>query len=266
MIAFTLKDYRFVLKVIKDRPCFLRSESTPVKIISRQEVMDRYRNVRHQDHVGRLVDTQEFENLRFRRKRFTRELLREFRLAAREAVTVESDFVTIHHCYMQRRVVPLPLYIASEPDPEIVREIILDFGYFLKDLASVGIFPTDLFNVWNCGITSRRRVVLFDYDDVMSLRHVHFRAKPTAHTYWEELQLEEDRIAAGPNDFFIDEMERYLGLPRSLMGAFRKVHGDLFTLEYWDSMQTKVRRGEVVSIIPYDRSRRFENRTFSDAS
>ena len=263
MIAFTLRDFRFILKVIKDRPCFLRSQNRPVKIVSRKEVMERYRNIRHQDHVGRLVDTQEFENLRFKRKRFTRELLREFRLAAREAVTIDADYVTIHHCYLQRRVVPLPMYIASEPDPEVVRGIILDFGYFLKDITSVGIFPTDLFNIWNCGVTSRRRVVLFDYDDVASLRHIRFSDKPAAHTYWEEIQSEEDRIAAGPNDFFIDEMERYLGIPQPLMGAFRRIHGDLFTLRYWHRMQNRVKRGDVVNIIPYDRSRRFKNRPTS---
>jgi len=75
---------------------------------------------------------------------------------------------------------------------------------------TVGIFSTDLFNIWNCGVTSRRRVVLFDYDDAASLLHIRFRDKPAARSYWEEIQSEEDRIAAGPNDFFIDEMERYL--------------------------------------------------------
>ncbi len=266
MIGFTLRDFRFVFKVVKDRPCYLRSQNRPNKIISRPEVMERYRNVRRQDHVGRLVDTQEFENLRFRRKRFAPALLREFRLAATEAVTIDRDYVTIHHCYLQRRVVPLPMYIADEPDPEVVRGVILDYGYCLKDLASVGIFPADLFNIWNCGVTSRRRVVLFDHDDVTSLRHIQFRTKPRPRSEWEELQKEEDRIAAGPNDFFIDEIERFLGIPLPLMGVFKKIHGDLFTVRYWSKLQGQVNRGDVVNIIPYDRSRRFENRLYPHTS
>jgi isocitrate dehydrogenase kinase/phosphatase len=71
MTVFTLPDYSYVFKVIKDRPCFLRSAAMTDKTSTRREVMDQYALVCRRDRVGRLVDTQEFENLRSGRRRRT---------------------------------------------------------------------------------------------------------------------------------------------------------------------------------------------------
>ena len=257
MIVFTLRDYDFVFKVIKDHPCYLRSSDQTAKSTSRQEVMARYELVRHRDRVGRMVDTQEFENLRFRRRRFSDQLLSEFALAAREAATLESQHVVIHHLYVQRRVTPLLMYLRQEKDPELIRRVVLDFGYFLKDLAATGIFPSDIFNIWNYGVTRRRRVVLFDYDDVLPLETANFREKPLPRDEFEEMQSEQEWIVAMPHDFFMDEIERFSGIPDRLRAAFRSVHADLYKAEFWSDMQERVRNGEVVDITPYDRSRKF---------
>jgi len=257
MIGFTLADFDYVFKVIKDRPCFLRSTDVTGKRIDRDEVRERYNLVCHRDRVGRLVDTQEFENLRFRKKRFSPELLREFKLAAREVTEVNSEYVVIDHLYVQRKVVPLPMFLMREKDPEVIRRVIIDFGYFLKDLAATGIFPYDLFNTWNYGVTYRSRVVLFDYDDVQPLERANFRQKPEPRDDTEELMDEEDRIVTESDDFFIDEIERYSGIPYPLKRAFDSVHGDLYQLTFWRDMQRRVRRGEVVDNTPYDQSKRF---------
>ncbi len=116
MLVFTLPDYNFVFKVIKDRPCFLRSEDITNKRTKREEVMEKYELVRRRDRVGRMVDTQDFENLRFKRKRFSRQLLSEFRQAAEETVSCEDDYVVIKHLYLQRKVIPLPMYLEQERD------------------------------------------------------------------------------------------------------------------------------------------------------
>jgi isocitrate dehydrogenase kinase/phosphatase len=105
-----------------------------------------------------MVDTQEFENLRFRRARFSPELLAEFVEAARESVAIDREFVVVRHLYVQRKVMPLPMYLENERDPETLRRVVLDFGYFLRDLAAAGIFLGDLFNTWNYGVTCRRIV------------------------------------------------------------------------------------------------------------
>jgi isocitrate dehydrogenase kinase/phosphatase len=257
MTVFTLPDYNYVFKVIKDRPGFLRSAAVTDKTSTRREVMDQYALVCRRDRVGRLVDTQEFENLRFRRERFDKQLLAELRQAAQDAVTIDDDHVVIRHAYVQRKVTPLPMFMVEETDPEALRRTILDFGYFLKDLAATGIFPSDLFNTWNYGVTKRGRVVLFDYDDVIPIERASFSRKPRAYDESEELAPEEDRIVATANDFFIDEMQSYSGIPQRLKGVFEIVHGDLFTVEFWRSLKDQVGAGELVDITPYDRAMKF---------
>jgi isocitrate dehydrogenase kinase/phosphatase len=257
MTVFTLPDYNYVFKVIKDRPGFLRSAAVTDKTSTRREVMDQYALVCRRDRVGRLVDTQEFENLRFRRERFDKQLLAELRQAAQDAVTIDDDHVVIRHAYVQRKVTPLPMFMVEESDPEALRRTVLDFGYFLKDLAATGIFPSDLFNTWNYGVTKRGRVVLFDYDDVIPIERASFSRKPRAYDESEELAPEEDRIVATANDFFIDEMQSYSGIPQRLKGVFEIVHGDLFTVEFWRSLKDQVGAGELVDITPYDRAMKF---------
>jgi len=133
-------------------------------------------------------------------------------------VTIDGEFVTISHLYVQRKVNPLPLFLQDEKDPEIIRKVILDFGYFLKDLSATGLFPCDLFNTWNYGVTQRVRVVLFDYDDIQPLEEVNFRIKPQPRDELAELEPEENWIMASSVDFFLDEMDRYSGLPNPLKG------------------------------------------------
>lgn len=257
MTVFTLPDYEYVFKVIKDRPCFLRSGAVTDKTSSRRDVMDQYAFVCRRDRAGRLVDTQEFENLRFRRSRFGEELLEELRLAAREAVSVDQEYVVVRHSYVQRKVVPLPMFLAEERDAETIRRTIMDFGYFLKDLAATGIFPSDLFNTWNYGVTRRGRVVLFDYDDVIPIEQATFRTKPRTLDEAEEMVPEEEWIVATSSDFFMEEMQSYSGVPERLKGVFELVHGDLFTVEFWRHVKEDVSAGGLVDITPYDRSKKF---------
>ncbi len=260
MMVFTLADFPFVFKVIKDRPCFLRSVEQPPKFITKSEIRARYEFVSTRDRAGRLVDTQEFSNLRFRAWRFSPDLLAEFSAAGREAVFTEDDHVVIQHAYVQRRVTPLPIYWQQENDPEALRRVIFDFGNFLKDLAASGIFPLDLFNTWNYGVTRRGRVVLYDYDDVVPLELVTFAEKPRPRDEFEELEPDEERIGAGPGDFFTDEMRRYTGVPQPLKGIFESAHGDLFSLEFWRTTKQRVRAGEVADITPYLRNESFRAR------
>lgn len=258
MIVFTLPNYDFVFKVIKDRPCFLRSRNDTPKVITKAEVKYRYDFVSHRDRAGRMVDTQEFENLRFKKKRFSQGILGEFQLAAKDTIDITGDYVNLRHVYVQRKVVPLPMYFNTTTDPESIRQVLIDFGYFLKDITASGVFPCDLFNIWNYGVTDWGRVVLFDYDDVVPLEKVTFREKPAPRTALEELEPEENWIVATEEDFFVDEIDRYSGIPLPLKGVFKSVHGDLYTLKFWENLTEQVRRGGVFEVIPYDRNKRFD--------
>jgi isocitrate dehydrogenase kinase/phosphatase len=174
-------------------------------------------------------------------------------------VTITDEYVIMRYVYVQRRVAPLPLYFTGEKNPETLRRVLIDFGYFLKDIAASGVFPGDLFNTWNYGVTHWGRVVLYDYDDVLPMEDVTFREKPLPRNDLEETGPEEDWICVTGEDFFMDEIERYSGIPQPLRGVFKSVHGDLYTLAFWKTLTEKLNKGEIFDVIPYDRTLRFRD-------
>ncbi|MCX6144601.1 MAG: bifunctional isocitrate dehydrogenase kinase/phosphatase [Ignavibacteriales bacterium] len=261
MTVFTLPNYNYVFKVIKDQPCFLRSASITDKTIDKTEVKQRYKFVTHRDRVGRLVDTQEFENVRFKAKRYSEQVLHEFEVAARNSVSRQGEYVVISHLYLQRKVTPLPIYFQEENDSAAIRQVVIDFGYFIKDLAATGLFPADLFNTWNYGVTEGNRVVLYDYDDVIPLENATFRRKPGAMDEYEEMNPEEDWIIAESTDFFVDEIDSFVGIPYALRGIFNSEHKDLFTMGFWENIKARVAEGEIIDIIAYGRDKRFRRIT-----
>jgi isocitrate dehydrogenase kinase/phosphatase len=123
--------------------------------------------------VGRLVDTQEFENVRFKAKRYSEQVLHEFEVAARDAVTRQGEYVVISHLYLQRKVTPLPIYFQEENDSGAIRQVVIDFGYFIKDLANGSLQIT---STWNYGVTGEPSRS-YDYDDVIPLNAA-FRRNP----------------------------------------------------------------------------------------
>jgi len=60
-----------------------------------------------------LVDAQEFEHLSFPRALFTPRLLEHLCRDAGRTVMLECDFVHVRHCYVERRVTPLNLYVRE---------------------------------------------------------------------------------------------------------------------------------------------------------
>ena len=71
MSVFTLPSYGIVFKIIRDQFPFPKNTS-------REQVERCYDLVFKRDKVGRLIDTQEFRLLRFRRDRFEPDVLDEF--------------------------------------------------------------------------------------------------------------------------------------------------------------------------------------------
>jgi isocitrate dehydrogenase kinase/phosphatase len=104
MIVFALASWDIVIKVIRDR--FAHPKTT-----SRQEVMNTYQLVFKHDRVGRLVDAQEFRQLRFPKDRFGAGLLNDLLSESSQASRMEDDDLIVEHCYIERTLVPLNLYL-----------------------------------------------------------------------------------------------------------------------------------------------------------
>jgi isocitrate dehydrogenase kinase/phosphatase len=242
MAVFTLPGFDVVLKVIKDR-------FPSPKRITRGEVRDRYRLVFQTDRAGRLIDAQEFEHLSFDFARFEPALLELLTSECGRAIELADQQVIIRHAYIERRVIPLDLYIR-DADPDLARAAVLDYGAAIKELAASGIFPGDLL-LKNFGVTRHGRVVFYDYDEVTTIEHCVFRPLPETTDPDDEMAAE-PWFAVGPDDVFPEEFSRFLGVEGPLRSAFLEAHGSLLTPEWWQKVQRRVAAGELIDIFPYD--------------
>ncbi|MEM9057699.1 MAG: bifunctional isocitrate dehydrogenase kinase/phosphatase, partial [Pseudomonadota bacterium] len=166
MIVFQLADYPVVFKVIRDNFAY-------PKTTVRADVIEKYRLVFKHDRAGRLVDAQEFRDLKFHRKRFTQEVLDELLNEAADTCTLQGDDVVISHLYMERKLTPLNRYLHEAPEDDASRAV-LDYGQALRDLAASNIFPGDLL-LKNFGVTRHGRVIFYDYDELCLVTECRFR-------------------------------------------------------------------------------------------
>jgi len=239
-----------VFKLIKD-------EFDYPKSTTRAEVKDRYHLVFKHDRAGRLVDAQEFEHLRLNERLFQDELEEELLEIAGNIVHHDGDRVTIDHCYVERRVTPLDLYIR-ENDYEASRAALADYGNAIKDLARTNIFPGDLL-LKNFGVTRHGRVVFYDYDELGFVTDYTFRSKPAAQTYMDELSADA-WFYVGPDDVFPEEFRVTMGVSDDLMAAFESLHGDLFTASFWNDVKERIESGTLIPILPYPPRERLPHR------
>jgi isocitrate dehydrogenase kinase/phosphatase len=250
MEVFTMPDYDLVFKVIKDHFAY-------PKRTTRHEVMSKYDLVFKHDRAGRLVDAQEFEYLKFSRNRFSHELLDSLQRNAARNVMVDHDQVVIRHAYIERRVVPLNIYLEKADEVQ-ARSATVDYGNAIKDLAVSNIFPGDLL-VKNFGVTRHGRVVFYDYDELCLLSVCNFRVMPQPQTYEEEISSEV-WFGVGSNDVFPEEFQSFLGLKESLLEIFVTYHGDLLDPTFWRRIQSRINAGELIEIFPYGEKNRLSNR------
>jgi isocitrate dehydrogenase kinase/phosphatase len=250
MEVFTMPDYDLVFKVIKDHFAY-------PKRTTRDEVMGKYDLVFKHDRAGRLVDAQEFEHLKFSRNRFSDELLDSLQRNAARNVMVGHEQVVIRHAYIERRVVPLNIYLKKADEAQ-ARAATVDYGNAIKDLAVSNIFPGDLL-VKNFGVTRHGRVVFYDYDELCLLSVCNFRVMPQPQTYDEEISSEV-WFGVGSNDVFPEELQNFLGLKRSLRKIFIAHHSELFDVTFWRKIQFRINAGELIEIFPYGERNRLSNR------
>jgi len=246
MLVFALPSFDAVFKIIRDRFAY-------PKTTTREDVMGRYQLVFKHDRAGRLVDAQEFEHLRFDRRRFSERLLRELEAEASSTVTVTDDSVVLKHVYTERKMTPLDLYLQNASGAE-ARAAVLDYGEALRDLAATNIFPGDLL-LKNFGVTRHGRLIFYDYDELCTLDECNFRKIPPPRNEEDEMSSEPWYYVA-PNDVFPEEFLPFLGLPDTLGQVFLASHAELLTPEFWWRMQEQQRAGIVADLLPYPQARR----------
>jgi isocitrate dehydrogenase kinase/phosphatase len=248
MAVFNMPNDDLVFKVIKDR------FSHPKKV-TRQEVMEKYNFVFKHDRVGRLVEAQAFEHLKFDRCCLSDELLDDLLSMASRTVRVEGDHVIVKHAFVERRVTPLDIYL-QEADDDAARAAVLEFGKAIKEMAVSNIFPGDLL-LKNFGVTRHGRVVFYDYDELRPLTSCNFRKMPQAKSYDDELSAE-PWFYVGENDVFPEEFRNFLGLEKALREVFMEYYSDLFEVDFWRQTQEDLKAGKLTHIFPYPQNRRFK--------
>jgi len=247
MSVFTLPSYPYVFKVIKD-------VIGHTKETTRELVKEKYHLVKHHDRVGRMADTLEYSDVAFPKARFTAELLEELRTLAPSLIEEEDHFIIIKHLYIERRMVPLNIYLAQTSETAR-REAIREYGNALRELAAVNIFAGDLL-FKNFGVTRYGRVVFYDYDEIEYLTDCNFRRIPAPRN-------EEDELADKPwypiarNDIFPEEFATFLLTDPKTRQFFMEFHAELLDADWWKGVQARIRAGESEDVVPYPQSLRF---------
>lgn len=241
MIVFTMPGYDDVFKIIRD--------TFPLpKRTTRRAIMEKYRLVFQHDRAGRLMDVQDFQHLEFDRSRFSDDLLDELLAEARNSVAAQGDSVIVSHVYVERRIVPLDVYVREAAHTSAAAAVV-DYGQAIKDLASTNIFPGDLL-IKNFGVTRHGRVVFYDYDELSALSDIRFRALPEPRDDFDAMS-DLPWFGVGEGDVFPEEHEQFLGLIPQLRAEFTERHGDLFQVEPWLRIQERLEAGELIEVFPY---------------
>lgn len=243
MSVFTLPGFNTVFKIIKDR-------FSPSKSVDRATVIEKYRLVKSVDRVGRMADTQEFADFRFPLSKFDPECLAELLEVAPSTVEVHGDTVLIRHCWTERRMTPLNLYLENANDAQ-VRDALEDYGLAIKQLAAANIFPGDML-LKNFGVTRHGRVVFYDYDEICFLTEVNFRYIPPPR-FPEDEMASEPWYSIGPLDVFPEEFPPFLFADSAQRRLFSQLHGELYDADYWKGLQEAIRAGKVIDVFPYRR-------------
>jgi isocitrate dehydrogenase kinase/phosphatase len=247
MTVFTLPSYPYVFKVIRDR-------IAPSKDTDRAKVQQKYALVKHHDRAGRMTDILEYSDVAFPRDRFTPELLAELAAVAPSQIEPEGDYVVVRHVYIERRMLPLNLFLADADDAGRIRAM-RDYGEAIRELAAVNIFPGDLL-FKNFGVTRYGRVVFYDYDEIEYLTDCNFRDIPPPPPGWDEMSSD-TWYTAGPHDIFPVEFDTFLLTDPRNRNAFLAFHADLLTARGWQTMQRANTDGRLSEVLSYPQSIRF---------
>lgn len=244
MTVFTLPSYPYVFKMIRDR---INKDN-----MTNATVRAKYRLVKKHDRVGRMADTWEYSQVALPRNRFSDALLHELRDQTPNQIEETADTVILHHVYIERRMMPLNLYITRAADARL-EAIVAQYGQAIRELAAANIFPGDML-FKNFGVTRLGRVVFYDYDEIQSMTEMHFRKIPPAPNEEAEMAAE-PWYPVGPNDVFPEEFRFFLLSDPRVRQAFLKHHAELLEARWWQSVRDRVATGRIEDIFPYTADR-----------
>lgn len=247
MTVFTLPSFPYVFKVIKDT-------FGGGKAITRATVIERYRMVKRHDRVGRMADTYEFANVAIPLDRIAPDLLEELQATVASSLSIEGDQLIIQQLFVERRMVPLNLFLEYGNDAEI-EQVIKDYGQAIKDMIAANIFPGDML-LKNFGLTRHKRVVFYDYDEVQYLTEMNFRYLPSAESMAEHLTPDTWHSVAN-QDVFPAQLALFAVPQPKYREILLKYHPELIDAAYWRRQQEKVRKGALNDVFPYPASVRF---------
>uniref|UniRef100_UPI0036DA9047 bifunctional isocitrate dehydrogenase kinase/phosphatase n=1 Tax=Photorhabdus sp. RM322S TaxID=3342825 RepID=UPI0036DA9047 len=254
MLVFTSPSLDRVFKVIKDK-------FAPQKEVTQERVQECYRLVKEHDRVGRMADTQEFENFVIDKARISPELMAELQKEIPEKLEDLGDKILIKHLYMERRMTPLNIYM-EQVDEQKLKDAIEEYGNAIKQLAAADIFPGDML-FKNFGVTRHGRVVFYDYDEICYMTEVNFRDIPPPR-YPEDELASEPWYSVAPNDVFPEEFRHFLCADSRIRRYFEEMHSDLFKADYWRALQERIKGGHVEDVFAYRRKQRFSQRIESN--
>lgn len=262
MLVFDLPSFPFVFKLIKDY-------YPPQKDTTREQIQGKYLLVKQHDRVGRMADTLEYSLVAFPRDRFEDELIAEIQKFAPSQLEISDrdgdgkQEVIIKHLYIERRMIPLNMYLQEAFDTGMQDEraqqqmerSVVDYGNAIKDLVAANIFPGDM--LWkNFGVTRNGKVVFYDYDEIEYITDCNFRRVPEPRNEEEEMSGEV-WYTVRPHDVFPETFGPFLLGNDAVREVFMRHHADLLGVEFWQSHKERILAGHVYDVFPYDTKRRF---------
>ena len=264
MLVFDQPSFPFVFKVIKDY-------YPPQKDTTREQIKGKYLLVKQHDRVGRMADTLEYSDVAFPLSRFEQELIEEIKKFAPSQLEIAASGsngepeVIIKHCYIERRMIPLNIYLqeafdvlqVNRDDPRAraqLNQAVVEYGNAIKDLVAANIFPGDM--LWkNFGITRHGKVVFYDYDEIEYITDCNFRRVPEPRNEEEEMSGEV-WYTVGPKDVFPETFGPFLLGNPMVRQEFLRHHQDLLDATFWQEHQSRIRAGHVHDVFPYEASSR----------
>ena len=256
MLVFDLPSFPYVFKVIKDF-------YPPQKDTTRELIKRKYLLVKTHDRVGRMADTLEYTSVAFPRSRISDELVAELQHFCPSQIEVDGDSLVIKHVYIERRMIPLNIYLR-DATPEQLEHAVIEYGNAIKDLVAANIFPGDM--LWkNFGVTRHGKVVFYDYDEIEYITDCNFRKVPTPRNEEEEMSGEV-WYSVGPRDVFPETFEPFLLGNPAVREVFMKHHADLLDAAFWQGHKARIQAGHVHDVFPYDQHKRFAHTRASSAT
>lgn len=247
MLVFTSPSFDRVFKLIKDK-------FAPQKEVTRERVQECYRLVKEHDRVGRMADTQEFENFIIDKRFMSDELMAELLKEAPSLIEDLGEKILIRHLYMERKMTPLNIYMDDANEGQLLHAID-EYGQAIKQLAAANIFPGDML-FKNFGVTRHGRVIFYDYDEICYMSEVNFRKIPEP-MYPEQELASEPWYSVAENDVFPEEFPQFLCQDPKVCAYLQQKHAELFTAQYWQGLQERIRNGYIEDVYAYREELRF---------